>query len=69
MEEHEAIATDYKVNDLTDKGKMYVIIFQTFAFLQIFNILNARRPSFRDINPLKGISVKTVTAMVLMLVF
>ena len=31
--------------------------FQTFAYLQIFNVLNARRPSLRDTNSLKDLSV------------
>lgn len=33
---------------------MFLIIFQTFAFMQIFNILNARRPSYKDLNPFEG---------------
>ena len=37
--------------------------------MQIFNILNARRPSYRDINPLKGISVLTFLAVHLLVAF
>lgn len=35
---------------------MFLIIFQTFAFLQIFNILNSRRPSYKDLNPFEDVS-------------
>ena len=54
---------------LTDKGLMYVVLFQTFAYLQLFNLLNARRPSFRDMNPLQGISILTSVILVLLLGF
>ena len=33
---------------------MFLIIFQTYAYMQIFNILNARRPSYKDLNPFEG---------------
>ena len=56
---------DYK--DITDDGILYIILFQTFAYLQIFNTLNARRPSYKDLNPLKGISIGTVVCLVFML--
>jgi hypothetical protein len=49
---------------LTDKGKMFLILYQTFAFMQIFNILNSRRPSFKDINPFEGISILTVMVLI-----
>ena len=37
--------------------------------MQIFNILNARRPSFRDVSPLSGVSMLTVSAITVMLGF
>jgi len=52
-------SSGYELNDLTDKGKMFLILFQCFAYMQICNILNARRPSYRDLNPLSGISFFT----------
>ena len=33
LEEHAALAPDYDLNDLTDKGKMFLIIFQTYAYM------------------------------------
>lgn len=57
-----------KVDDLTDKGQIFLLMFQTFAFLQIFNILNARRPSFKDLNPLEGIGWETGACLVLLLI-
>lgn len=54
---HNAVENDYEIGDLTDKGKMFLIIFQTFAFLQIFGIFNARRPSYKDLNPFEGVSI------------
>ena len=62
-------ASDYELFDLTDKGKMFLVIFQTFAFMQIFNILNARRPSYRDLNPFRGISLLTLVALILLVGF
>ena len=60
---------ELELHDLTDLGKMFLMIFQTFAYLQIFNILNARRPSFKDINQFQGISVLTVVILILLLGF
>ena len=40
--------------------------FQTFAYLQIFNILNARRPSLRDPNSFKGLSVTIIIIVALL---
>jgi hypothetical protein len=37
--------------------------------MQIFNILNARRPSVKDLNPLQGISALTCVSMMLMICF
>lgn len=54
---HNAVENGYELNDLTDKGKMFLIIFQSFAFMSLFGIFNARRPSYKDVNPLEGISV------------
>ena len=48
---------------------MFIIIFQTFAYLQIFNIFNARRPSVKDLNPFAGISILTCLAVILLLGF
>ena len=62
-------ASGYELFDLTDKGKMFLVIFQTFAFMQIFNILNARRPSYRDLNPFRGISLLTLVALILLVGF
>lgn len=58
-----------KLKDLTDKGKLYLILFQTFAFLQLFNVLNARRPSFKDLNPLSGITFATAWRITLLIAF
>lgn len=55
--EHNAAENGYEVNDLTDKGKMFLIIFQSFAFMSLFGIFNARRPSYKDLNPFEGVSV------------
>ena len=63
------MAADFDLFDLTDKGKMFLIIFQTFAYTQIFNILNARRPSYKDINPVEGISILTCVILVFLLGF
>ena len=48
---------------------MFLIMFQTFAYLQIFNVLNARRPSYKDLNPVGGISILTAVCVVLLLGF
>ena len=40
--------------------------FQTFAYLQIFNILNARRPSLRDANSLKDLSAIIIVIVALL---
>lgn len=69
LDEHTAIASTYELHDLTDKGKMFLILFQTWAYLQIFNIINARRPSFKDINPIGGISILMCVVIVLLLGF
>ena len=37
--------------------------------MQIFNILNARRPSYRDLNPFSGISFLTIAVIILLLGF
>jgi len=37
--------------------------------MQIFNILNARRPSYKDLNPVEGISFLTCVVLVLLLGF
>lgn len=66
---HMAVENGYEVGDLTDKGKMFLIIFQTFAFLQIFNILNARRPSYKDLNPFEGVSFLFIIALCCLLGF
>ena len=66
LDDHAAIAPDYELNDLTDKGQMFLILFQTFAFMQIFGILNARRPSYKDVNPFDGISILTCVCLILL---
>jgi len=48
---------------------MFMIIFQTFAYMQIFAIINARRPSFKDINPFEDFSILTASAIFLLLCF
>lgn len=48
---------------------MYVILFQTFAFLQLFNLVNVRRPSYKDLNPLSGISLGTAIILIFLLGF
>lgn len=58
-----------ELNDLTDKGMMYAVLFQTFCYLQLFNLFNARRPSFKDLNPLHGISILTAVCLALLLIF
>ena len=63
------VNTSVQVGDLTDKGLMFLIIFQTFAYLQIFNILNARRPSYKDLNPFEGLSFLTVFIVIVLLGF
>ena len=62
-------ATGAEIFDLTTKGQMFLIMFQTFAYLQIFNVLNARRPSYKDLNPVQGISILTAACFVLLLGF
>ena len=47
---------------------MLFIMFQTFAYMQIMSMINVRRPSYRDINPLSGINTLTVVGLVLLLV-
>ena len=69
LEAHPIVAENYELYDLTDKGKMFLVIFQTFAYLEIFNILNARRPSVKDLNPLGGISFLTIVALIFLLGF
>ena len=54
---------------MTDTGKLYVILFQTFAFLQLFNVLNARRPSYKDLNPLAGMKFTTALKLLLLIGF
>ena len=66
---HNAADHGYEINDLTDKGKMFLILFQTFAFLQIFNIFNARRPSYKDLNPFEGISALFMIVFTTLLAF
>lgn len=66
---HKATANGYEINDLTDKGKMFLIIFQTFAFMQIFNILNSRRPSYKDMNPFEDISILFCVMLIVLLSF
>jgi len=48
---------------------MFLIVFQTFAFLQIFNILNARRPSYKDMNPFEDISFLFCVVFIVLLGF
>lgn len=48
---------------------MFLILYQTFAFLQIFNIINARRPSYKDINPFEDFSILTGCVIFLLLCF
>ena len=70
LDEHiDQIGDHYELNDLTDKGQMFMIIFQTFAYMQIFAIINARRPSFKDINPFEDFSILTASAIFLLLCF
>ena len=64
---HALDAEVHKLGSLTDKGLIFVIIFQTYAYLQIFNIINARRPSYKDLNPFEGLTLLTC-AIVFMLV-
>ena len=37
--------------------------------MQVFNILNARRPSYKDLNPVEGISLLTCVVLVFLLGF
>ena len=46
-----------------------MIIFQTFAYMQIFNIINARRPSFKDINPFEDFNTLTAASLFLLVCF
>ena len=48
---------------------MFLILFQTFAYMQIFGILNARRPSYKDLNPFGGISLLTCATLIFLLGF
>ncbi len=66
---HSLDATQHKLNSLTDKGLIFVIIFQTYAYLQIFNIFNARRPSYKDLNPIEGLGWVTCAVVFMLLSF
>jgi len=33
LDSHQSVADKYELYDLTDKGKMFLVIFQTFAYL------------------------------------
>ena len=67
MNEHPD-AEGVQIYDFTVKGKMLFIMFQTFAYMQIMSMINVRRPSYRDINPLSGINRLTVLGLTVLLV-
>ncbi len=69
LDAHPNAGSDYALKDLTDKGVMFLILFQTWAYMQIFAIFNARRPSYKDINPFQGLSVLTCVIILLLLGF
>ena len=45
----------WKLNEPTQKVKSYTMIYLTFAFMQLFNALNARLITSNDLNPLHNI--------------
>lgn len=62
------LAVEMELNDLTDKGRIFLVIFQTFAYMQIFSILIARRPSYKDLNQFEGMGWETLACVVLLIV-
>ena len=69
LDAHPTAATSHALHDLTDKGNMFLILFQTWAYMQIFAIFNSRRPSYKDINPFSGVSILMVVVLILLLGF
>ncbi len=44
-------------------------LFQTWAYIQIFSIFYARRPSYKDMGPFSGLSILVCVVLVLLLIF
>ena len=56
----------WKLNEPTRKVQSYTMIYLTFAFMQLFNALNARLVSSNAFNPFKNIGFKLPFSLILL---
>lgn len=59
----------YELYEATNKCFMYTIVFQSFVFMQLFNMLNARLLGAHDINVFRGIFGNWIFIFILVLTF
>ena len=69
LDDHPNALSDYSKDDMTDKGMVFMTLFQTWAYMQIFSIFNARRPSYKDMGPFSGLSTLVCVVLTLLLIF
>ena len=69
LDDHPSAIADYSKDDMTDKGLIFMTLFQTWAYMQIFAIFNARRPSYKDMGPFSGLSILVCVVVALLLIF
>ena len=50
LDKNKGMGLSLKVGDATNKCRMYTIVLQTFAMMQVFSMINSRKPQDYELN-------------------